>query len=344
MAEGDKGDITNLCIRCKKPVGTGVRCLRCGTLSHKSCLKSLKHVTFFENNTCHCCPLVAPKTCPLIHKEMETNKTQNDMEIEMYRQKVQSLEIIIKEKDNTIKFQDVAIKSLNDQINLLKSVNIMFKNANHIQNEPPTSSTNHEINNSLLARPAITSNNLDKGNNFDTNEIKGAIHTAQTKQKCDELINLQKGNEVSALNLEVKKSTKSIQQDKFKTSNYTHTLDETTTSSNNPPKPKNILVGNGVFNEECPFKAASFNSHKHFHVTNIEVDVGEKSLQEYLMNFAPDVKVLKINSRNPRYYSSFKVSVPVNQVENLLNSAIWPNGTIVNHFFYSKRLHQIIHP
>lgn len=70
----------------------------------------------------------------------------------------------------------------------------------------------------------------------------------------------------------------------------------------------------------CPLKAAAPTvALRHLHVTNIDPSITESNLTEYLKQFAPEVKVLALLSRNPSSYSSFKVSVPYTEAQGILN-------------------------
>lgn len=43
------------CKRCLKRAPNGVKCIKCGRVSHPSCLKAVKNVKFHEDNLITCC-------------------------------------------------------------------------------------------------------------------------------------------------------------------------------------------------------------------------------------------------------------------------------------------------
>lgn len=321
MAEGQGSNNSvasnlNICIRCNKKVSKGWRCIRCGTLSHKSCLSYLKNVKFLENYTCICCSESLAD---------DTNTVQEYDEVspgaEYYKEKVISLKLLLAEKDSTIKYQDMTIKALNEQINLLRKIEVFFnfKIPNppllHTLQGASTINDSHTEDEITNKRTSFAQTNKNKPM-ITSEDVNRTVHLAQTKQVC--------------------RNTIQQQQQLRNDSPQQHNNNNAARSQSNVGS---ILVGNRTQTDGCPFKAAASQPKKHFHATNFEADVDEMELQNYLVNFAPDVTVLKINSRNPRKYSSFKISAPFQQADALLDSDIWPSDVIVNHFFPSKKLH-----
>lgn len=72
----------------------------------------------------------------------------------------------------------------------------------------------------------------------------------------------------------------------------------------------------------------------HFYASRLSTETTDTSLTGYLndKNFN-DVMVVKMNSKFPNIYSSFKVSVPAKDKEKLFRSEIWPNNAVVSPFF-----------
>ncbi|CAH1115820.1 unnamed protein product [Psylliodes chrysocephalus] len=268
-------DGPNFCIRCKNKVGTGIRCIKCGTLSHKSCLNKLKTVVIIDNYTCICCENTDKVGNMLNRSTSESDINDKHIveninaDVEIFKVKLKHLENILKEKDDIIKYQDIAIKSLNDQIDLMKKVNHMFNAQEHIQQILPKQQskfTNGPPRQPMLKTPNVTCQPNKKP--IQVQEVNAALESITTKQLCDNFINIQND-----------------------------TLQRTT-------KPKNILIGNGSSTNKCPFKAAPKNVMRHYHVTNMEVDVDVKELERYLKNYAPDVTMGKDN--NPETASKCK--------------------------------------
>lgn len=69
------------------------------------------------------------------------------------------------------------------------------------------------------------------------------------------------------------------------------------------------------------------------HVCRLHPTLGEDILVEHLKaNGFSDVTCLKLESRRPEEYSSFKVGVPTRDFEALKNPEIWPEGSKINNF------------
>ncbi|CAH1106649.1 unnamed protein product [Psylliodes chrysocephalus] len=294
MADSKAGtslDVLNTCVRCKKSVGTGIRCKICGILSHKSCLKSLKTVKIIDNEYCICCQgtgdrsALGTQTVTPISCNSDIIFTENVPEIEILRNSVKHLESLLTEREKTIKYQDVAIKSLTDQIDLMKKVNTLFNNSSVSTNSKNQFS--YTTTESLSVLPAV--NNAEP--QIKLPDVRSAVHLAQTKMLCDETINLR--DNVSAAN-----------------------------SSTPTSRSGSIFIGTHNGLEDCPLKAAESRIMRHFHVTNFNIDVTVINLKTYLSQFASEVVVQKLNSKSPEHYSSFKVSVPTQQTSSILLSRI----------------------
>lgn len=44
------------CTRCKNLARGGIKCMRCGKISHTSCINKLKSVKFLDDDKIVCCP------------------------------------------------------------------------------------------------------------------------------------------------------------------------------------------------------------------------------------------------------------------------------------------------
>lgn len=90
-----------------------------------------------------------------------------------------------------------------------------------------------------------------------------------------------------------------------------------------------IVRGSATGNSNI--KAAT--KYAHFHVFRLEPNLSTEDLEAYLKSKkVEDVKCLKITSKRPEEYSSFKVTVP-SRLENLiLDPMTWPQDVCVNRF------------
>lgn len=306
-------DILGSCVRCKQPIKVGLKCTRCGRLTHKACVKLLKNATVLDSSSIICCdnlPTVVD-SCVASDPNVTDVITKNDTN-DILLVKIKYLEEIIKQKDLIIENQNIAINALTDQISLLKqsgrndltySSVLQCQPAHGAVNRNTSSST--KLDESKVATPS-SSLSLKATLPITTQDVSSAIHSIEARRICDNIINIESDRKVD----------RPLRSRKI----------------------RNVLVGNATEPESCPFKAASFLRLKHFHATNFDVCVDEQELLKYLRGFAPNVEVRKLVSRNPTRYSSFKISVPYEDVDKIVVAEIWPKEVVLNNFFRSKRL------
>ncbi|CAG9818969.1 unnamed protein product [Phaedon cochleariae] len=265
------------CARCRNPVKTGSKCSKCGVLSHNSCLKALKNVQFFKDGTVICCQ--ENENCAPIDKDSDSvsiNDTQNEAADKIT---IKFMEQLLKQKDLTITNQEIAIKSLTEQIVLLKEKLLYASNKTDQLAWPPVS-------NQVQSKEKRDNQKISSGNSTATSskkqhiaktDLSSAVHKAETQQLCQQIIDLDKGP-------------------------------STSTDTKNS---RRILVGNKGDPTGCPFKASTKNIRKsdlhknlrYFHVTNLDTETDETELLHYLKNFAPNVQVenpipIKMTTRN----------------------------------------------
>lgn len=72
------------------------------------------------------------------------------------------------------------------------------------------------------------------------------------------------------------------------------------------------------------------------HVYRLDPGTSEGAVGEYLKQFIPDCKCEILNSKHPDVYSSFKITVPLNDVDKVMNPDVWPVGTRVNRYFHRR--------
>lgn len=314
MTESSASTSDNLtnCIRCRNPARTGIKCTRCGTVSHKSCLKMLKNVKFLDDDTVICCSDSGVELPPVQNareaSKCDARNFENNVATaeNVFEMKISYLEEIIRQKDLIISNQTIAIKSLTDQVALLKEI----KPINNCSSE----CSNKELQNTGNRKKNLTYNTTSASSSaspiVSKQALSNALHSAHAHNVCDTLINLE-SDKVS------------YAKDKPRT------------------KSRGILVGNCKSSSHCPLKAAAVSTSirkYQYHVTNFDIDTDRDHLCNYLKTFAPNIEVEKLNSKNPSKYSSFKLSLPVEESSAIIDSNIWPNGVILNRFFPSKFL------
>lgn len=302
------------CKRCQKPTTVGLKCVKCGTLSHRSCIKSMKNAVILDEYSANCClveenlqstiPEVISCSNPRTPNSAVKEKSPfNSMDINEIR--IMYLEELVKQKDATIKNQDIAIQSLQEQIMLLKRG--LLSNSNQKLDINETSARAHSA-----SSQSNSYNQKSTNKHFiTTNEVSNAVHNAQTASLCNHFVN--------------------IEQEAVPKSNI---------NSRPRNKPKTLLVGK-MHMDNVYLKAAQKVSLKYFHITNFAPETEIDTLREYLITLSSEIKIEKINSRRPEIYSSFKLSIPETDVDTIMNPDIWPEGVVINQFFQPRRAPRI---
>ncbi|KAK9891751.1 hypothetical protein WA026_016548 [Henosepilachna vigintioctopunctata] len=102
--------------------------------------------------------------------------------------------------------------------------------------------------------------------------------------------------------------------------NMERTLTQDKVRNSNPKKSTNRNIRSSIFGSGQSLNIKVVKTFTHFHVCKIEPGLQEEQLRQYLESAGfDDVKCSKLESRRPLEYSSFKVSVPrenMNKVEN----------------------------
>lgn len=310
---------TNKCKRCKNPVQTGLKCIVCGIVSHKSCLNALKTVEFIDNTTVNCCIDNTGNqniNSTLINERQENSaSTLESSPININELKIKYLEELLKQKDLTIENQSIAISSLQQQL-LYLSQELKLKDKS--TDAAALSSTVLSSNNLSATHadkfpnqfnPSNVSNPIKVSSTITPAAVSQAVHLAKAHKVCSEVINLNKDMQDNSLI--------------------------------NRPLPqkrsRNILVGGANnLSGNITLKSANNSAFRHFHTTNWDPKTEETAVLEYLRSVASEVQVEKLNSRNPSRYASFKVSLPKDEADKITKPEIWPSGILVNQFFRGR--------
>lgn len=293
---------TNICKRCNNSVVTGLKCRTCGVVSHKSCLKTIK-AKFYNDSTVDCCVNIPVSVKTLNPATNLSTNIAMDVDKTVEQIKIAYLEEIIRQKDLIINNQAMLIDSLQAQIKFLNR---------DISNK----SANVPLTPKHVSYSEVTSNKKTKSHNSKENDesqntsqvtpsaVSRAIHNAHASKVCHELVNL--ASDVPA-------------------------------RTKNQRNARKLLVGNANHDREnLNFKSARIIKMNYFHVTNCDPETTSEDLTSYLKTIVSSIQVDRLQSRNPSQYSSFKISVPSEDVPKILKSELWPSGVIVNKFFRAK--------
>lgn len=300
------------CKRCFKRAPNGLKCVNCGRVSHPSCLKNFKTIQYMENNLINCCEETLLSENGVHDVEHFTDAIENIQDVDKI--KIKFLEEIIKQKDQIILNQNIAIKALSDQIQLIKTFE---------QNRPTLTAKPSTKLETAGAEPVGKKNDCEIAipqlPSIRTESVQGPstsrkIRRAEAKTMC-EIINLNNYDDTVVPPKE--ESRKSKRRDGI----------------------RSILIGNSSNLIDCPLRAASATQVKNhfYHVSNLETGTDETVLCDYLCKFAPSCKVEKLSSRHPERYDSFKVTVLKDEADRILDKQIWPEGVVLNRFFPARR-------
>lgn len=83
-------------------------------------------------------------------------------------------------------------------------------------------------------------------------------------------------------------------------------------------------------------KLRAVEAFSHWHVYRLHPDTVPEDVTNYLKNDFPGVRVEGLKSANPDVYASFKVSVRERDGSRILDAGLWPSGARVNRFFLPK--------
>lgn len=74
------------------------------------------------------------------------------------------------------------------------------------------------------------------------------------------------------------------------------------------------------------------------HVSRLSPTTNIEDLEKYVGSSIPGISCEKLNSRRPDIYSSFKIAIPFESLDQVMNPSFWPEGAAVKRFFLKRRL------
>lgn len=313
----------NICKRCRNPAPNGISCIKCGTVSHKSCLKELqkkfKYITFIDGDKVNCCleeNCMESSLTPAITSAPESSKLSDfeHLKFNHLQEILEQKDFAIKQMELVIRNQNIAIEALKEQIDLLKTLKTVgakvppvevHSNKKVVQKPNVETSVGKDVKGKAPANKAGPSSKSV----ITASQVSAAVHDAHAFRVCEDAVSL--GN--------------------VSTNKYMKSTGRPGTKS------RAILTGSMSNTVACPIKATTITPMKHFHITKLEPNTDAICLKQYLCQFVPNVEVVKLSVRNPQMYSSFKVSVMASEEQLLLNSDIWPQGVNINRFFLPRK-------
>lgn len=72
------------------------------------------------------------------------------------------------------------------------------------------------------------------------------------------------------------------------------------------------------------------------HVSRLDSKTTADSVSNYLNQIIPGCSCEMLNSKFPNIYSSFKITVSLDDVSKVMNPSVWPMGVRINRFFHRR--------
>lgn len=95
----------------------------------------------------------------------------------------------------------------------------------------------------------------------------------------------------------------------------------------------NIIYGTAESN--CNIKAVA--KYAHLHVYRLDPKLSLEEMDDYLKSQnISNAKLEKLPSKRPEEYSSFRVSVPMDIMNDVKNPSLWPKDACINRFFFHR--------
>lgn len=86
----------------------------------------------------------------------------------------------------------------------------------------------------------------------------------------------------------------------------------------------------------------AISKNAYIFVSRLSPNTTADEMISFLQDDYPEVKCAVLNSKYPESYSSFKVTVNLDNLERIMKTDQWPAGTIVTRFFHSKEKRNVL--
>nr|CAI5862439.1 unnamed protein product [Callosobruchus analis] len=286
-----------LCCKLDTYAQSGVKCVKCDTVTHRGCLKYLKNVTIIDSDLIVCCedvpviPVGCDSDSPFfdaIDHQADDNKV--DVRIFHY---------IVKQKD-------MLIKELYDKNDLLNE-KIKF-----LHEKGDTSAA---IKTSTIKTTGSTGTSPQ--------QVAAAILQEQTKLKFSDIINL--ANDTNAM---ASTSTDAVDNSSKKSTSTSTVVDRRSgdwKTVENKRRRRNTVVGK---REDTEVKGVPKLAQ--LHVYRISKETTVECLTMLLQKNFPEAKCEAITPKHPEFYKSFKVRIYEHNFKKAMDADVWPIGACVS--------------
>ncbi|KAJ3646845.1 hypothetical protein Zmor_024414 [Zophobas morio] len=343
----NNSNATKMCKKCGNIPTQGPKCVQCNAVFHPGCIKYLKDVVEIAPGEVMCCgSKVTPTTLPekkttnsIAQEEVAAsiNDPDNELDDESFSSAIENSDTakvenkyqkkLLKENDLHIKSLCANLDILHKQITLLN--NIIIKQEEGISNNHDPETTSQEINEIVKNSKLLPSKN--------TND-------KQQKKTQDSPSNQAKTPNQGDKDKKVKKTLRGYSELQEPVQDDNENLDNNKTLQNeddnwNQVKRKKRhrresnkpIIGCSVDNSTL--KAVPRRSF--IHVYRLNPSTTAKDIEDHLcMSNICTFRVVKLQSRYPNLYSSFKVTIDHKDQDVAMKPETWPPGSCINRIFH----------
>ncbi|KAK5645169.1 hypothetical protein RI129_006469 [Pyrocoelia pectoralis] len=314
------------CRKCKNTAQSGLKCVRCDSVSHASCVKLLKNIRRIDDKTIDCCNTVDQVGKPQLNGGASNDVSDENKTLIL---EISYLKKLLEHKQLLIENQNTTIWSLQEQIKLLNKVNVNKQTyATSVSKHPNT--TKH-ITDSITTNPTKINTSLPSSINIDkglstTDKVNSSTIINKPDKKSAATVQKNAAAVDSAVNnVKSVPNGNNLQEEPFIEVSYKKRRPRT---SNSP------IIGELELNSEILLKAAPKLAF--LHVYRLHPDTKSDDVINFLKPTFSEVTCEQLRSVKPESYSSFKVTIDNSNLTKAMNPASWPKGTCINRFFHSK--------
>lgn len=317
------------CKVCKSIAKDGLKCQLCESVFHQSCAQSNNRINFIGNNSVTCCT----------NSEVKLDqKTDSEIECEFWDAiSDQNLNATVKTMDvrifnYLIKQKDLLISALYNEINMLREQICDRKKA------LPQKSTaeGEKISKAQKTRP--TTSKIDNAANNQKVPLKQTI--VAPIANTQNTVNKQHQAQETEL-LTARDSPRRIDANKESTTKPDASLDEkkwttvTKKKSNKGKTQKQLVFGSKTTPGNSTLKVVPKKAY--LYVTRLCLTTTEEALTAFLMKDFPEVTCEMLSNNYSSQYGRFKVTVNLQNLQQILHPDVWPAGVQVFRFFHPRR-------
>lgn len=319
---------TKPCKRCKTVALSGLKCAKCDTVSHNSCVRIMKNVITIGNNEIICC---------------ESGQTVSDGDMDFFdamdekqMNKVDShlFGYIIRQKD-------ILIKELYDKIDLLRKQIELMNEIKTVKSSMPTVKDNRKNAERLETKTVNMSptekqvnNEPERKNRNSQTTIKTAsagLLETQTKLTMNKYIHIQDEAQCSKEPLHPQIDWTLVDRKKNKTINKQKSNHVSTRT----------VVGK---NTDVSSSLKGVPKQVDLHVYRVAPNTDVETISNFLRKSFPEVSCEALVPRYPNLYSSFKIRIYEKHLERAMDPLVWPEDACVRPFLYRRSNNRISLP